>query len=72
MDEYEIAQKFSVYTPTRHGMATYERLAELMIELSVAIVDMAPDSPERSMAIFKLQEAHMWAAAGIARNLETR
>lgn len=37
-------------------------------ELAHLINDSAPDSREKSLALSKLEEAAMWANAGVARN----
>lgn len=47
-----------------------ENLREAAIELGAHIVEGVPDSREKSLALTDLEQAVMWAVAGIARHQE--
>lgn len=46
----------------------YKYMRGLAKDLATAVQDLVPPSPEQTMAIRKIQEAIMWANAGIACN----
>lgn len=39
-----------------------------MLDISYSIIDLVPDGREQSVALTKIEEACMWAIAGLARN----
>lgn len=56
------------YHPTKAGQAeVYEKLRALARDLALQITIEVPDSREQSLAITHLEQAVMWANAGIAR-----
>lgn len=67
-DEVELLKRFSYHAPKDDQPARYIALRENARVLATQIIQYAPDSRERSLAITKLEEAVFWANAAIARN----
>lgn len=59
---------FTYHTPKGQQPQKYQHLRDAAKELATMICHYSPPSRERSLAITKLEEAIMWANAGIARN----
>lgn len=72
LSDEEIKDRVTYHAPSPEGIERHERLAR-NIEETIRVVDetLFPGR-EKSLAITKLEEAKMWASAGIARNPETR
>lgn len=65
----DLDKRFTYHPPTDTQKAkTYVELRGMARELGAAIYSTQEASRERSLAITKLEEAIMWANAGIARN----
>lgn len=56
------------HKPSPEAIATIENLRELTKLLGHRIVEVCPDSREKSLAQTNLEQALMWAVASIARN----
>jgi hypothetical protein len=56
---------FVYVMPTPESVETLSRLRGAMKDLHDAIIDMVPNSRERSIAITKLEECSMWVNKGI-------
>ena len=67
MDLLEVDQRFSYHSPKGNQSQRYVELRDTARQYVVLILELCPDSRERSVAIRKLEEAVMWANASIAR-----
>lgn len=63
-----IENAFTYHTPKEGQPEKYARIRNRGKALAYLISDLVPDSREKSLAMTKLEEAVMWANAGIARN----
>ena len=64
----EIESIFTYHKPFGTQGERYEKLREKAKELALLIVDLCPNSREKSLAVTKLQETIMFANASIAIN----
>lgn len=64
----QIENNFMYHAPKEGQPEIYTRLRESGKELAYLIEEMVPNSREKSLAMTKLEEAVMWANAGVARN----
>jgi hypothetical protein len=64
-DELEI--RFTYHAPKEGQPEKYTELRELAKELATRILVLCPEGRETSLALTKIEEAVMWANAGIAR-----
>jgi hypothetical protein len=63
----DLENVFTYHPPTGpEQIATYQRVRDGGKALAQLIDASAPDGPEKTLAIRKVQEAVMWANAGIA------
>jgi len=67
MDRKEIEIRFAYHTATGTQTDSYEVLRALARDFALEILELVPESREKSLAITHLEEALMWANAGIAR-----
>lgn len=57
------------YHPPKEGQPEkYEAIRDEAKLFAALLLDLCPDSRERSIAIRKIEEATMWANAAVARN----
>lgn len=68
----EIRDRFTYHPPSPDGVERHARLSDLFCNIAAAIQEIVPDGRERALVMTKLEEAKMWASAGVARNPETR
>ena len=59
---------YMYHSPKGDQSLRYATLREQAKFLAESILEKAPESRERSLALTKLEESIMWANAGIARN----
>ncbi len=64
----ELDVKFKYHSPKDDQPTRYEAIRAKAKELATLIVETSPASREQSLAITNLEQAIMWANAGIARN----
>lgn len=64
----KIENNFTYHAPKAGQPEIYEALRSKAKELAYVIETMVPDGREKSLAMTKLEEASMWANAGVARN----
>lgn len=64
----EITKRFTYHAPKGDHPERYELIRANATGLSTLLMEMVPDSREKSIALTKLEEAVMWANAAIARN----
>jgi hypothetical protein len=63
----EIMRRFTYHAPRDDQKPLYHQIRGAGNGVAQLIVDLVPDCRERSLALTKLEEAVMWANAGIAR-----
>lgn len=63
-----IANDFMYHSPVGDQPRRYEKLRADAKILALEIVELCPDTRERSLALTKLEECVMWANAAIARH----
>ena len=65
----DIEHRFTNHPPESDAVAErFDATTALFIHTASAVLEMTPPSAERDLAIVKLEEASMWAKAGIARH----
>ena len=68
MDLDELENRFTYHVPKEGQPEKYTNIRKIGLNLAQLIDGTVPDSREKSLAITKVEEAVMWANAGIARN----
>jgi hypothetical protein len=70
MDTVDLDNRFTYHAPNalNDQPARYERIRAEGRKLAGLLNELVPDSREKSLAITHLEDAVMWANAGIARN----
>lgn len=64
----ELEKRFTYHSPKGDQAERYTSLRAQGYALARAVYQYVPQSREQSLALTKLEEAIMWANAGIARN----
>lgn len=67
MERAELENRFTYHAPSEGQPEKYEALRSKGSELAQLIVDTVPESREQALALTKIEEAIMWANAGVAR-----
>lgn len=67
MDQKELEVRFTYHGPRGDQLHRYETIRAMAKKLAEYIVEQTPESREQSLAITHLEQAVMWANAGIAR-----
>lgn len=67
MKKEEIEKNFMYHAPKPGQPETYQNIRGCAKDLATLINEVVPESREKSLAFTKLEEAVMWANAGIAR-----
>lgn len=65
-----IESRFTSHKPTGHKLDKYAEIREKGKEMAYLIEKLCPACREKALAMTKIEEAVMWANAGIARTLE--
>lgn len=68
IEREELARRFTYHKPEGDQQQRYVALRDQAHDLAKLIVGSSAPSREQSLALTKLEEAIMWANAGIARN----
>ena len=68
MTKEEIENRFTYHAPKPGQPEIYQDIRTLAKELALEIDEVVPEGREKSLAFTKLEEAVMWANAGIARH----
>lgn len=63
-----IENDFTYHAPTGDQPQRYEKIRADGKALALTLVNLCPDTRERSLALTKIEEAVMWANAAIARH----
>lgn len=64
----DIDNRFDYHTPTPERAMEHAGVRRRLREDAHYLLDVLPDSREKSLAITKLEEAMFWANAALARN----
>jgi len=64
----ELEKRFTYHKPKEDQPERYFDIREAGKLFAIMITNAVPESREQSLAITKIEEAVMWANAGIARN----
>lgn len=64
----DLSNRFSYHPPWGGQADKYKQLRELAADFAGALCQFVPESRELSLALTNLEQAVMWANAGIARN----
>jgi hypothetical protein len=67
IDEAELAVRFTYHPPSAGQVPVYEDVRRRAFDYATFLAGVVPQSRELSLAITALEEAVMWANAGIAR-----
>lgn len=60
--------RFSYHAPKPEQVDVYNEIRNTAHNLAKLVVDKTPASREQSLALTKIEEAVMWANAGLARS----
>lgn len=66
--EEDLLNRFTYHAPKDDQPARYERIRADALDFASLLVNNVPESRELSLALTNLEQAVMWANAGIARN----
>lgn len=64
----DLEKRFTYHAPKPGQPEKYTAIRAKAKELAEMIVELVPESREQSLALTNLEQAVMWANAGIARN----
>jgi len=64
----KLNNNFTYHAPKGDQTTRYQELREAGKKVAELICKHVPESPERTNAVLKIEEAIFWANAGIARN----
>jgi hypothetical protein len=68
MSKAEVVRNFTYWPPrSEEQIEAHKIVREAGKDLACVLFDFVPDSPEKTIALRKVEEAVMWANAGIAR-----
>lgn len=66
--DVQVEKAFTYHPPKDDQPQRYERIRDTAKAFGFMLVEIVPNSREKSLAMTKLEEAVMWANAAIARN----
>jgi len=72
LTESDIRDLVSYHAPSEAGVERHAILSDAFQTIMRVVSDVVPVGREQSIVFTKLEEAKMWASAGVARNSETR
>ena len=64
----DLQNRFTYHPPKDDQIFRYQQIREMGLQMASLIDREVPSSREQSLALTKIEEAVMWANAGIARN----
>lgn len=67
-DEKTIDNNFTYHKPTEASIPVFKHIRETARKFALYLYKAVPESAERTLAFRKLEEAVMWANAGLARD----
>jgi hypothetical protein len=63
----DLKKNYSFHSPKKEDVLKYKDLRDKTLYLASVIMDIVPESRERSLALTKLEECLFWSNAGLAR-----
>jgi len=63
----DLKNRFTYHAPKNGQPVKYNKLRRWAFEFALQVDEMVPDGREKALALTKIEEACMWANAGIAR-----
>ena len=70
MDAAEFENRYTYHPPKGDQPERYKELRRVAKEFAFAVEALVPESREKALAFTNLEQAVMWANAGIARRTE--
>lgn len=67
-DKKTVDNNFMYHAPSDDQVVVYTAIRNAVKKVAMLFLKKCPESPERTLAIRKLEEAVMWANASIARH----
>lgn len=67
----EIENRVNYHAPSSEGVQRHKNLSDAAAHFLACIEVNVPDGREKSLACTNVEQAKMWASAGVARNPET-
>lgn len=67
----EIQDRVTYHAPSPKGVERHQALSEAAAYFMSVVNGIVPEGREKSLAITNIEQAKMWASAGVARNPET-
>jgi len=68
MATYNLENNFTYHAPKEGQPEKYTQIRETAKHLAATILELCPESRERSVALTELETAVFWANASVARN----
>lgn len=70
LEQTDIENRFTYHPPSEERVVKHIQIREHGKAIVELLNEMVPDGREKSLAITKIEEAIMWANAGLARSPE--
>lgn len=64
----DLQHRFEYHAPDEAKKKTHELIRRVMLGAATAVAEQVPPGREQSLAITHLEDAMMWANAGVARS----
>lgn len=71
VDANEIQNRVTFHAPTPSGVERHKALSDAAAAFMSVVESTVPEGREKSLAFTNIEQAKMWASAGVARNPET-
>ena len=71
IDESEIMNRVTYHAPSRSGVERHRALSDAAAAFMSVVERTVPEGREKSLAFTNIEQAKMWASAGVARNPAT-
>lgn len=68
MDQEDLTRRFDYYPATSETGPRHELVRAAACDFARRVLELVPEGREKALAVTKIEEAMMWANAGIARN----
>lgn len=71
IDKAEIQNRVTFHAPSPGGVNRHKALSDGAAAFMAIVEATVPEGREKSLAFTNIEQAKMWASAGVARNPET-
>lgn len=71
VSEEQIVDRVTYHAPSAAGVERHKRLSDATAALMRVIEEVVPEGREKALAFTNIEQAKMWASAGVARNPAT-